>query len=446
MIFKVMKRSRRVDGKRVYSPTYYLRYRFGDMLADRWQPLGASDKEVAQKLANDFRKEWESEQAGILLPKTVRHGAKVPLLDHLEQFLGDLKQRGKAGRNGKGLTQTSSRLSLLFKECGWRFPINVTADSFICWRSSQRSLAPRTLNHYLQEAITFLNWLERNGRVTTNPLRLITKVDEAGRETRKRRALSDEELSTLLSIAPDYRSIVYFTAARTGLRYQELRSLEWRDVVFSEDGSFIHARASTTKNKKEARIPLVEDLKAALLLFKPDGVGDTVKVFKRGVPRAHTLSKDLKVAGIPVKDSSGRVVDFHSLRYTWGTFLQRNGVGSRVAMELMRHSDRKLTDKVYTDTTLLPLQEEVRKLPQLIQILTQISGETCQNVSQSGDKKTPDGVSEVVDCEVSSPPLSHPVKDGQMVEVAGVEPASLVLSYVASTCLALNLLSSLNRL
>ena len=33
-----------------------------------------------------------------------------------------------------------------------------------------------------------------------------------------------------------------------------------------------------------------------------------------------------------------------------------------------------------------------------------------------------------------------------VVEVAGVEPASLVLSYVASTCLAFNLLSLLNRL
>ena len=34
----------------------------------------------------------------------------------------------------------------------------------------------------------------------------------------------------------------------------------------------------------------------------------------------------------------------------------------------------------------------------------------------------------------------------KLVEVAGVEPASLVLSYAASTCLALSLLSSLNRL
>jgi len=81
-------------------------------------------------------------------------------------------------------------------------------------------------------------------------------------------------------------------------------------------------------------------------------------------------------------------------------------------------------------------------------ILTDVTKflETCQNVSNSVHKKTSSGVLEVVDCEVSSPPLSHPVEGGQMVEVAGVEPASLVLSYVASTCLALNLLSSLNRL
>ena len=46
-----------------------------------------------------------------------------------------------------------------------------------------------------------------------------------------------------------------------------------------------------------------------------------------------------------------------------GTYLQGNGVNSRVAMELMRQSDRKLTDKIYTDSNLLPLGEAVHNLP-----------------------------------------------------------------------------------
>jgi hypothetical protein len=44
-------------------------------------------------------------------------------------------------------------------------------------------------------------------------------------------------------------------------------------------------------------------------------------------------------------------------------------------MELMRYSDRKLTDKIYTDSNLLPFGEVVRNLPDeenLIKILTNL--------------------------------------------------------------------------
>ena len=44
-------------------------------------------------------------------------------------------------------------------------------------------------------------------------------------------------------------------------------------------------------------------------------------------------------------------------------------------MELMRHSDRKLTDKIYTDSNLLPTGEVIRNLPDdepLTEILTNL--------------------------------------------------------------------------
>ncbi len=437
MIFKVQKRPKRVNGKRILSQCYYLRYRFGDMLVDRWKSLGVADKEVANEIAREFRREWEAELQGILLPKAIRSGAKKPLREHLDDYLSDLRQRGKSGRRDKGIKQTESRLMRLVAECAWQFPANVTPDSFVTWRSAQQGLSPRTLNHYLQELLTFLNWLERNGRITINPLRTVSKVDESGRQTRQRRALSDDELARLLAVAPEYRRLVYLTAARSGLRYQELRALEWRDIVFSGEDSHIHARASTTKNKKAARLPLVKELEAALLAYKPEDAEPSDRVFRNGVPRAYTLVNDLKAAGIPHQDELGRYADFHSLRYTWGTFLQRNGVSSRVAMELMRHSDRKLTDKIYTDSSLLPLAEAVRGLPELPQvshIRAQICGKSGQNVSQRGIKKTPAGVSEVFDIEEVCRPLSHPVRGGLKLEVAGVEPASPEFSRAVSPC------------
>ena len=95
--------------------------------------------------------------------------------------------------------------------------------------------------------------------------------------------------------------------------------------------------------------------------------------------------KSPRAVGIPFCDEQGRYADFHSLRYSWATYLQRQGVNSRMAMELMRHSDRKLTDKIYTDVNLLPLGETVRNLPaeeDLTHILTNISGKTCLNGSR----------------------------------------------------------------
>jgi integrase len=76
-------------------------------------------------------------------------------------------------------------------------------------------------------------------------------VEEKGRETRLRRALSDVELAKLIEGAPHYRGIAYFTAARTGLRHGELAQLKWGDVDFDSDTPHVLARAGTTKNRKD---------------------------------------------------------------------------------------------------------------------------------------------------------------------------------------------------
>ena len=58
----------------------------------------------------------------------------------------------------------------------------------------------------------------------------------------------------------------------------------------------------------------------------------------------------------------GRVADFHSLRHTFCTYLQRAGVSQREIMELMRHSDPRLTASTYTDSRMLGLRSAIGKL------------------------------------------------------------------------------------
>ena len=54
-----------------------------------------------------------------------------------------------------------------------------------------------------------------------------------------------------------------------------------------------------------------------------------------------------------------------SLRYTYGTWLAKTGVVPRVAMELMRHTDIRLTTNLYTDPTLLNVAGAIEGMPTL---------------------------------------------------------------------------------
>jgi integrase len=388
MIFKIEKRRFRRGGKLRETRSYYLRYRIGDMPVDKWKSLGVTDFQVANQRAHDFLKECEREAGGSLEPKAVREAAKKALTAHLKDYIADLASRGRDGRGGRGGRLLASRIERLLDECKWALLGHITADSFIIWRN-QQSCGPRTLNHYLQGMISFLNWMEHVGRIKTNPLKNVSKTDERGKSKRVRRALTDDELIKLVS-GSGPRGIIYFTAARTGLRQEELRQLTWGDIHLDDESPYVVVRAETAKNKTEERVFLLPELVERLKAYRSAGARAGDLVFPNGIPRASRLKVDAERNGIAYRDESGRYADFHSLRYTWATFLQRNGVAQRFAMKLMRHSDIKLTAKVYTDETQLPIYDAIKNLPRLdavagyTQLYAQILGGSGQNGSQTG--------------------------------------------------------------
>ena len=72
---------------------------------------------------------------------------------------------------------------------------------------------------------------------------------------------------------------------------------------------------------------------------------------------------DLVAANIEFINAKGEYADFHALRKTFATNLTLAGTSQRVTMELMRHSDMRLTAKTYTDAGLLPIGDAVLNLP-----------------------------------------------------------------------------------
>jgi hypothetical protein len=102
---------------------------------------------------------------------------------------------------------------------------------------------------------------------------------------------------------------------------------------------------------------------------------------------------DLEKAEIPYEEN-GRRADFHSLRHTLATNLARQNIAPRVAMQILRHSDIRLTMNTYTDDALLPTAEAIGKMPSFLCLAppennTQIHPQTLDIPS---DEQSQDGI------------------------------------------------------
>ena len=179
---------------------------------------------------------------------------------------------------------------------------------------------------------------------------------------------------------------------------------------------------------------------------RPADAQPTDKVFQP-VPKMPRFKKDLAAAGIRRIDGSGRAVDFHSLRVSYGTMLAKAGVAPRVAMELMRHTDMRLTMNIYTDPTILNTSRAVSELPDLVDNDRSNNSATVarktgtddmpvdgpsQSIALNRDSQCPSG--SICDHNATSKRPKTPIKQGFLMEAAGIEPASRDVSMPASTC------------
>jgi integrase len=286
--------------------------------------------------------------------------AQTSIADHFKAFLADLEAKG---RSRNTLSKYRNCIPVLRKRCGWVLVRDITAQSFTIWRTKS-DLRPKTLNDLLGAASSLLHWMERQQLILANPLRHVERVhDRSPREFR--RALSPGDAQRLLNLAPPHRATVYLMMLYTGLRSAEMKGLKWEDFDLEAKSPCLRLPSSISKNRKSSVHNLGRELVAALQQFRPANSMPFEWAFKGKVPRVPTFKRDLEAAKIPFEDERGRRVDIHSLRKSFGTMVAVSGASLRTGMELMRQSESRLTEKVYTDASHLPLLAAIDALPSL---------------------------------------------------------------------------------
>lgn len=355
----VFKRKRRRNARVVESRTWWGEYRVPGGNPVRFN-TGCVDKRVAREIVGQRLLRAEREAAGLQPSKALVDTAQASLEHLVDEFV---RCGGVGGRaSARHLRNVRYGLLRLFKECEWRRAREISADGFNRWRQSQGEKASKTLNNTLGNLRAFWGWMRRGGRVEADPLRSV--VPDGDRRVKlRRRALTVEEAEKLIAVAQDARP-VYVLALLYGLRRGDLRALTWGMVDRSGARWVLRIPAGLTKNREPVTRQLREDAQRELeAVFR--GQSDGQRVFRRCLVSPARVRKDLAGAGVPYRDGSGRVVDFHALRHTSVTWAQRTGLSEMALMAHSRHSDRRLLDGPYTDRSQFRAEEVVEKLPRL---------------------------------------------------------------------------------
>lgn len=355
----------------------------------------ATDRAAAQAMLAEYVRRAEREKAGIIEP-TDEH-RKLPLPKHIADYKRHLEAKDDDPRYIK---IAIARIKAVVAGCKFRNIADFLPSKATAWLRDQREAEEfgiATSNDYLTAMKAFCNWLVRDGRVIKNPLAHLQRLNTETDVRRERRVLSPDELELLIQAARlsdravgglsgHRRAVLYRVAAYTGLRAQELASLTPASFDLGGTPPTVRVEACYSKHRREDILPLQEDLAGQLREFLAAGTDPDERLWPKKWYRkgARIIRKDLASArkawieNAPAsperesretsdflrdKDRDGCVVDFHSLRHGFITYLVTANVPPKVAQSLARHSTITLTMDRYAHLGVCDLVEGLKRLP-----------------------------------------------------------------------------------
>lgn len=308
-------------------------------------PLGTSDLATAEERLRQLLEHGDD---------PARAYRKTPLSQHAEAYSAYLQGKGVTDKHRE---QVLHSLEWLAEAAGWQKLADLTAEGLESVLAQMRGLgkSARTRRDYLQHARQFASWCVRRKRLASNPFAGLESPNSEADRRLIHRDPTPEELGKLfayLERGPQRRGMPaccracgYRVCLGTGLRAGELRQLErpW----FHLERATLSLPGRVGKNRRPVLQPLPPWLVEQLRGYFP---GPTWERFPAHDP-GQVLSEDLVAAGVPLilpGPEAPEHFTFHSFRVHFITELCRDPQNTlKTVMELARHSDPKLTLRIY---------------------------------------------------------------------------------------------------
>lgn len=215
----------------------------------------------------------------------------------------------------------------------------------------------RTAEKKVSAVCSWLRWLDATGTAPLTAPKIRVRRAREDQLRHDRRSLSYEELDAYLAAHAELdrrdggRSIpqlpLYLTLAVTGCRWGEVASASWEHVDW--ESPRLRVSAQSSKSRRNRWVPLTAQAIGQLERVRR---GSAQEPIFRGVrskgpirhrPALRRHDEALRLAGIPRRDSSGRVVDLHALRVSAITGWLEAGLSLSEVQALAGHTDIRVT-------------------------------------------------------------------------------------------------------
>lgn len=350
-----------------------------------------STKETDRKQAVQVRAEAVRRvsliRQGLLDPAAEKRKAKQaePLAPRLEEFLRSLAADG-AGE--KHVADRRRNVEAVIKITGWSKLTDIEPKALAATLADIRDrpgshagfgLSDCTIRRHGESMRHFARWLVAEGHLAKDPL--LTFRLPSRRVRHRRRMLLPEEFLPLadatlagpvrLLLTGAERLLLYRTAILTGFRASELAALTLGSLRRQGDGFVLFLDGEHTKNGKDARIDIPDDLARDLrelfrgaspprqsLLRMPRNLERMSDMLRADLAAAREAwvesSADATVRAERVRsdfllpaNAAGEKLVLHGLRHTSGAWQVLAGVPINVVKERLRHGTITLTLDTY---------------------------------------------------------------------------------------------------
>jgi len=266
-----------------------------------------------------FRKRTDERRIGKKLPENLRDsGLKFEVL--CDDILTYSKAHHKDQRNILG------RLAILRPDFEKRAAESIKPEEIDQWLT-KHTKTPATSNRYRALFSLIFREALRNGKVTSNPARLVRQKHE---DNDVIRWLTDDEEKAMRAVIDPVHLPELDISLGTGMRLSEQYELTWNQIDFVRR----EVRLKNTKNESGRSIPMNATVEAAFKAVKPAKVKLSDKVF------AHYQREWWEAAII----ASGVVqYRWHDNRHTFCSRLAMRGVNLKVIQTLAGHKTIAMT-------------------------------------------------------------------------------------------------------